>query len=127
MSATILHHGHIRLINKAKKYGEVLVGLTKDAHIKKYKGYTPEIKFKYRKEIMQNIKNVNKVIQVNFYIDQKLLKKHKIDYLVHGHDNLNDINKDKLIIFKRTKNISSTIIRKKAAKILKIKKMLVRK
>ena len=42
MSATILHHGHIRLIKKASKYGKVVIGLTKDAQIKKFKGYTPK-------------------------------------------------------------------------------------
>ena len=52
MSATILHHGHIRLIKKASKYGKVVIGLTKDAQIKKFKGYTPEISFKHRKEIL---------------------------------------------------------------------------
>ena len=119
MSATILHHGHIRLINKAKKFGKVIIGLTKDKDIKKIKGYTPEIKFKYRKEILKNIKNVSKVIQSNFYIDEKYLKKNKIDYLVHGNDNKNNIKKNKIKIFSRTKNISSTIIRKKAAQIFK--------
>ena len=122
MSATILHHGHIRLINKAKKYGNVIIGLTKDKHIKKHKGYTPEIKFKFRKEILENIKNVSKVISSNFYINDKYLKKNKIDILAHGNDNMNDIKFTKLKIFKRTKNISSTIIRKRASKNLKILK-----
>ena len=122
MSATILHHGHIRLINKAKKYGNVIIGLTKDKHIKKHKGYAPEIKFKFRKEILENIKNVSKVISSNFYINDKYLKKNKIDILAHGNDNMNDIKFTMLKIFKRTKNISSTIIRKRASKNLKILK-----
>ena len=122
MSATILHHGHIRLINKAKKFGKVIIGLTNDKDIKRIKGYAPEIKFKYRKEILENIKNVSQVIQSNFYIDEKYLKKNKIDYLVHGNDNKNNIKKNKIKIFSRTKNISSTIIRKKAAQIFKRKK-----
>ena len=48
--------------------------------------------------------------------------KNRIDFLVHGNDNLNKIEKNRLIIFKRTKGISSTIIRKKASKNLKLKK-----
>ena len=119
MSATILHHGHIRLIKKASKYGKVVIGLTKDAQIKKFKGYTPEIKFKHRKEILENIKGVYKVIPSNFYINKKFLSKNKIDLLCHGDDNLNNIDKEKIIIFKRTKNISSSLIRTEASKNLK--------
>ena len=39
MSATLLHHGHIRLLKKASKYGKVIVALTTDKEIKKSKGY----------------------------------------------------------------------------------------
>ena len=37
MSTTFLHHGHIRLLKKASKYGRVIVALTKDKEIKKLK------------------------------------------------------------------------------------------
>ena len=37
MSATIIHHGHIRLLKKASKYGKVVVALTTDEEIKKSK------------------------------------------------------------------------------------------
>ena len=120
MSATIIHHGHIRLINKASRSGNVIIALTKDKEIKKFKGYIPEIKFKHRKEILVNIKKVYKVIPSNFYITSHFLKKNKIHYLVHGNDNKNVIDKKKLKIFARTPNISSTIIRKKASKNLNL-------
>ena len=35
LSATILHHGHIRLLKKASKKGQVFVALTSDKEIKK--------------------------------------------------------------------------------------------
>ena len=120
MSATIIHHGHIRLINKASKYGKVIIGLTKDKEIKKYKGYYPELKFKFRKEILENIKNVEKVIPSSFYITERFLKKNKIHLLIHGKDNKNNIDKKKIKNFKRTSNVSSALLRKKASKILKI-------
>ena len=120
MSATIIHHGHIRLINKASRSGNVIIGLTKDKEIKKFKGYIPEIKLKHRKEILVNIKKVYKVIPSNFYITSHFLKKNKIHYLVHGNDNKNVIDKKKLKIFARTPNISSTIIRKKDSKNLNL-------
>tara|TARA_B100001287_G_scaffold73886_1_gene61295 strand:- start:142 stop:567 length:426 start_codon:yes stop_codon:yes gene_type:complete len=120
MSATIIHHGHIRLINKASKIGRVIIALTRDKEIKKFKGYNPEIKFSHRKEILLNIKNVSKVIPCNFYITKNFLKKHKIHFLVHGNDNKNDVGKNKLKIFNRTKGISSTIIRRKVLRSLKL-------
>ena len=51
MSATIIHHGHIRLLKKASEFGSVIVGLTTDSEIISKKGYDPEIDFEHRKEI----------------------------------------------------------------------------
>jgi len=121
MSATLIHHGHVRLLKKASNFGEVVVALTKDQQIKKYKGYNPEIKYVHRQEILESIKYVKKVIPSNFYLDDKYLKKNKIDFLVHGNDNKNSIKYSKLKIFKRTKGISSSILREKVLKVMKIK------
>lgn len=118
MSATLLHHGHIRLLKKASKFGEVIIGLTKDNQIKKYKGYNPEIEFKYRKEILESIKYVKKVIPSEFFLNDKYLKKNKIDLLIHGNDNKNKVKSVKIKTFNRTKGISSSLLRKKIIKIL---------
>ena len=52
LSCTILHHGHVRLLKKASKLGKVVVALTVDKDIKKNKGYIPELKYNFRKEIL---------------------------------------------------------------------------
>ena len=119
MSATIIHHGHIRLIKKAKKYGDLIIGLTTDKQIKKFKGYLPELNYKFRKEILNEIKGVDKVVPSNWLITQKFLDKHKIDILISGGDYKNRKFKTKTINFNRTNSVSSTILRKKSAKILK--------
>ena len=111
MSATILHHGHVRLLAKASEYGQVVVALTADSEILSKKGYTPEIAFEGRREILESIKYVHEVISSPWLIDEEFLDIHNIDYLVHGHDNSNPVAKEKLIIFPRTKGISSTKIR----------------
>ena len=95
MSATIIHHGHVRLIKKASKFGNVIIALTKDEEVRKYKGYIPEIKFIYRKEILQSFTNVYKVVACDYIITDNFLKKLKIDFLVHGNDNLNKVSKKK--------------------------------
>ena len=116
MSISILHHGHIRLLKKASNYGKVYVALATDKEIKKFKNIKPELNFSNRKEIISSIKYVSGVIKSKANIDNKFLKKHKLDLLIHGSDNQNPVNKKYVKIFERTKNISSTIIRKRAIK-----------
>ena len=113
MSAVIIHTGHIRLINKAKKYGKVYIALTTDKEIKRTKKINPELNYRQRKEILIALKNVEAVIPSPWLIDEKFLLKYKIDKLVHGNDNKNKISKKKLLIFPRTTGISTSIIRKR--------------
>ena len=128
MSATIIHHGHIRLLKKASRYGKVIVALTRDIEVKKNKGYYPELNFKSRKEILSSIKYVDRVIPSNFLVNEKYLKKNKIDILIHGTDSPHGIkNKNKLIILPRTKGISSSKIRKRVKNSLKQLKKFRRK
>ena len=65
MSATLIHHGHIRLIKKAAKIGEVVIALTTDEEIIKNKGYTPELNFEERKEILEAFEDVHHVVEVD--------------------------------------------------------------
>lgn len=116
MSATIIHHGHIRLLQKASKYGDVVVGLTTDEEIRSKKGYDPELDFQQRKEILEAIRYVDEVVPTPWLIDEKVLEEHSIDLLVHGCDNSNDIDESKIMIFPRTDGISSTIIRERVLK-----------
>jgi len=111
MSSTLIHHGHIRLLKKASKFGKVVVGLTTDDEIIKNKGYQPELDFEYRKEVLESIKYVGEVVAVPWLLDQSILEKFNIDLLVHGEDNSNLIPDSKLKIFPRTEGISSTDIR----------------
>ena len=111
MSCSIIHNGHIRLLKKASRYGRVIVALTSDSEIKKFKKIQPELNFRQRKEVLESIKYVNKVIKSKFYITNNFLKKNKLDLLVHGSDNSNNIHTNKLLIFPRTSNIRSTKIR----------------
>ena len=112
MTCSIIHHGHIRILKKASKLGRVIVGLTKDKEILKYKKFKSPLNFNQRKEILENLKFVSKVIPANFFITEKFLVKNKIDYIVHGTDNKNTISKKYIKIFKKTPGISSSILRK---------------
>ena len=39
MSVDILHEGHLNIINKAKKYGDIIIGLFTDSAIAEYKSF----------------------------------------------------------------------------------------
>ncbi len=119
MSASIIHHGHVRLIKKAAKFGKVIIALTTDKELINKKKIIPELKYKYRKEILMEMQNVYKVIPSPFELKQKYLDKNKIDIVVQGSDYKKRKFKNKSITFNRTKNISSSIIRKLAIKNIK--------
>ena len=113
MSATILHHGHIRLLKKASEMGTVVVALCTDDEVLKWKGYTPEISFLNRKEIIASIRYVSEVVPSPWLVNLDFIDAHRIDYLVHGDDNPNPIPQERLIIFPRTPGISSCDVRER--------------
>ncbi len=118
MSATLIHHGHIRLIKKAAEYGRVIIGLTSDEQIISCKGYTPELAFPFRKEILEAIKDVAEVHETPWLITDEVLERYQIDLLVHGDDNSNDVSAEKLLVLPRTGGISSTELRINASRSL---------
>ena len=130
LSVDIIHEGHINILKTASKYGDVVVGLLTDDAIASYKNI-PHLDFKRRKIIVQNIKYVKKVIPqytLSYVPNLNLLKP---DFVVHGDDWKNGVQKQtrvdviktlkkwsgKLIEPKYTKNISSTIIKNKILEI----------
>ena len=113
MSATLLHHGHIRLLKKAHEIGTVVVALTTDEEIEKKKGYIPELNFEERKEILEAIRYVDEVVPCPWLFDDAFVVAHNCDLLVHGNDNSNHIPEEKLVIFPRTEGISSSILRER--------------
>ena len=114
MSATLIHHGHIRLLKKASEFGKVVVGLTTDEEILSKKGYQVELEFAHRKETLEAIKYVDEVVGTPWQITENTLDEFDIDLLVHGDDNSNDISQDRLLILPRTQGVSSTEIRDNA-------------
>ena len=111
MSATLIHHGHIRLLKAAKQHGNVVIALTTDEEIETHKGYKPELDFKSRREILEAISYVDEIVPCAWLIEESFLDIHKIDFLVHGSDNSNPISSERLLILPRTEGISSSILR----------------
>ena len=86
-SYDLLHYGHVNVLLKAKALGNYLiVGVSTDALISKYKGMKPIICYKDRVAIIKELKCVDKVIKQNSFFDVKQLKKYHIDIIVLGDD-----------------------------------------
>ncbi|MCK4330046.1 phosphoenolpyruvate mutase [candidate division WOR-3 bacterium] len=85
LSADLIHPGHLNIINKAKKHGEVIIGLLTDKAIASYKRL-PFLSYEQRKIIVENIKGVSRVIPQETLDYIPNLKKIKPDYVVHGDD-----------------------------------------
>ena len=121
MCADLIHHGHLNIINNAKKYGSVTVGLLTDSAIASYKRL-PALNYEQRKIIVENIKGVDKVIPQETLDYIPNLEKIKPDYVVHGDDWKKGVQKQvrqkvinklnewggNVIDVPYTKNISST-------------------
>lgn len=90
ISADILHHGHINLIQEASKYGEVTVGVLKDEVIATYKRF-PVLDFEKRCFIIKNITGVHQVVPQDTLDYTNNLQKYKPDYVFHGDDWKNNI------------------------------------
>lgn len=85
MSADIIHQGHLNVINEARKLGDVIVGLHTDDVIRGY-WRNPIMKYEERKEVIENIKGVIKVVP-QYTLDQvPNILNIKPDYVVHGDD-----------------------------------------
>lgn len=114
MSTTLLHHGHIRLLAKAAELGDVVVALSPDEFVSRVKGYTPELNYDMRKEILESIKYVKEVVPYDAMVmDDQFLDRHNCDLLIHGDDNTNHVSPQRLVIFPRTQGISSSYIRER--------------
>ena len=116
MSATLIHHGHIRLLRSAKEHGFVVVALTTDEEIRSNKGYEPELDYASRREVLEAISFVDEVVPSPWLIEESFLDQHRIDLLVHGSDNSNPLPDCRLLLLERTSGISSSILRGRVLK-----------
>ncbi len=85
MAGDLVHPGHINIIKKATMHGDVIVGLLTDKAIASYKRI-PYMPYNLRKEVIENIKGVNKVVKQTTLDYTSNLMKIKPNFVVHGDD-----------------------------------------
>ena len=121
MSADLIHPGHMNILEEASKYGQVTVGLLTDKAIASYKRL-PALTYEQRKKVIENIKHVYNVIPQDTLDYTDNLKLIQPDFVVHGDDWKDGVQKEtrqkvldtlniwqgKLIEVPYTKGISST-------------------
>ena len=84
-SVSMLHSGHIKIINEAAKLGKLIIGVLSDEAVASYKRY-PLLPFEERKALFENIKGVYKVVEQNEIGYKKILEELRPDIVVHGDD-----------------------------------------
>ena len=91
-STDMVHSGHIEIIKKAAKLGKLIVGVLTDEAVMSYKRF-PLLSFDDRKNMFENIKGVDRVVTQDTLSYKKNLEKLRPDYVVHGDDWKNGIQK----------------------------------
>ena len=123
MAADYIHVGHMNLIDKARQYGDVIIGLLTDKAIASYKR-VPMSSYEQRKKVVGNIQGVVKVVPQETLDYVANLQKYKPDYVVHSDDWKTGVQREvrqrvidalkewggKLIEPPYTKGISSTML-----------------
>jgi glycerol-3-phosphate cytidylyltransferase len=118
----LFHIGHLNILKNAKSVcDKLIVGVSSDELVKKYKNKTPVIPFLERQEIVRSIEYVDSVVQQNTLDKFEIWKKLKFDMMIVGDDWYEtkkwktldkkfQKHKVKIIYFGYTKTTSSTKI-----------------
>jgi glycerol-3-phosphate cytidylyltransferase len=114
----LLHHGHIRLLQRAKALGDYLVVAVSTDEFNAGKGKKAYHDYALRKEVLESIRYVDLVIPESSW-GQKIddVKRYAIDVVVMGDDwagsDRFDYLKDycELVFLPRTEGVSTTDIK----------------
>lgn len=79
----VIHEGHLNIIENAKKYGDVTVGVLSDAAMIRYNRF-PTIGFEERKRMVESLEGVNCVVVQDDVLYDNIINKLKPDYVIHG-------------------------------------------
>jgi glycerol-3-phosphate cytidylyltransferase len=109
----LLHYGHIRLLKRAKALGDYLIVALSTDEFNKLKGKKAYYNYLERKEFLESIRYVDLVIPESAW-DQKAsdIKDYRINIFVMGSDWRGKFDTLGCMYIPRTKEISTTKIKK---------------
>ena len=130
----MFHVGHLNILKRAKEQCEILiVGVSTDELVKNYKKKIPVIPFEERKEIVESIKYVDRVVPQTSMNKMEAWKQLHFDAIFHGDDwkgsnlyneveaELNKVGCD-MVFLPHTDGTSSTLLAEVLHKILEEQK-----
>lgn len=79
----VIHEGHINIINEAKKYGELVVGVLTDEAMVSFDRF-PTISFEERMDIIRNTPGVDRVVKQDKVMYDDVIAQIRPDYVIHG-------------------------------------------
>ena len=82
-TSEVIHEGHKNILEEAKKYGDVIVGVYSDEAILRFDRY-PTVPFEERMNVFRSLPGISRVVvQKNVSYRENLLK-YRPDYVIHG-------------------------------------------
>lgn len=84
----VIHEGHLNILNVAKKYGKVIVGILSDEAMIRFNRF-PTISFEDRMRIVKELDIVDDVVVQDDIMYDKIVDELRPDYIIHG-DNWKD-------------------------------------
>jgi glycerol-3-phosphate cytidylyltransferase len=123
----MFHIGHLKLLQRLSKLGDELIVAVSSDEFNKLKNKTVLIPYEQRAEIVANIKCVDKVIaEHNWEQKEEDIKKYNVDIFAMGNDwegKFDHLEEHcKVIYLERTKDISTTQLKKSLTNFLSIPK-----
>ena len=79
----VIHEGHINVVNEARKYGKVIIGVLSDEALIRYNRF-PTVSLETRIKLCKSIEGVEKVIVQNEMQYDDVIGLIKPDYVIHG-------------------------------------------
>lgn len=79
----VIHEGHLNIINEARRYGEVTVGVLSDPAMIRFNRF-PTVTFEERIKMVKDIEGVSNVIVQDDVMYNKVIAEIHPDYVIHG-------------------------------------------
>src|SRR3990167_95007 len=111
----VLHYGHLRMLEIASQYGDLIVGINSDAYIRKHKKREPIHNEEQRRYNLSRIKGVIYVEVFREDTPEQFLRRHNPNYHFKSRNGYKGIEADilkewggKLILIDDIKGFSTT-------------------
>lgn len=79
----VIHEGHLNIINEARKYGDVVLGILSDEAMIRYNRF-PVVSFEKRIQMAREIDGVDEVVVQKDIMYNEIIKTLRPDYVIHG-------------------------------------------